>query len=295
MHIETLKTFCDLVDTGSFSLAAKQNLISQSAVSQQVRALEQRYGHQLIERGHASGAIATEAGRLLYVESKELLDRFRALEEKLRDRPSVMSGTVRVATVYSVGLHVVPPHLKAFLREHPQVNIRLEYRRTDEIYAGCVSGDLHFGIVALPTRRAQLEVIPLWHDRLVFVCSPEHPLAGRKAVRLASLAGAPFIAFARDIPTRREIDRILREHRVSVVRTMEFDNVETIKRSVEAGLGLSILPDSAVASEVRAGALVALPFRDGTFLRPIAVIRRRARELPPAAQAFLRNLQEPLA
>ena len=74
MHIETLKTFCDLVETASFSKAAKLNLVSQSAVSQQVRALEQRYGHQLIERGHASGAIATEAGRLLYVESKELLD-----------------------------------------------------------------------------------------------------------------------------------------------------------------------------------------------------------------------------
>lgn len=291
MHIETLKTFCDLVDTASFSKAAKLNLVSQSAVSQQVRSLEQRYGHRLIERGHPAGAIPTEAGHILYIESKELLERFRALEERLRNRPSVMSGTVRVATVYSVGLHVLPPHLKSFLREYPQVNVRLEYRRTDEVYAGCLSGDLHFGIVALPMRRAQLEVIPLWHDRLVFVCSPEHPLAGRRTVRLASLAGAPFIAFDRDIPTRKEIDRILREHHIAVARTMEFDNIETIKRSVEAGLGVSILPDSAVASEVRAGALVALPLRDGTFPRPIGAIRRRAKELPPAAQAFLRNLQ----
>ena len=83
-----------------------------------------------------------------------------------------MTGTVRVATVYSVGLHVMPPHIGGFLRDHPQVNVRLEYKRTDEIYAACVAGILQLGIVAFPQPRAQLEVVPLWHDRLVFVCSP---------------------------------------------------------------------------------------------------------------------------
>src|SRR5581483_10049052 len=91
MHIETLKTFCDLVDTASFSGAARLNLVSQSAVSQQVRALERRYGRRLIERGHQAGAVPTEAGRLLYEESKEILDRLRAVEERLRARPGVMS------------------------------------------------------------------------------------------------------------------------------------------------------------------------------------------------------------
>jgi DNA-binding transcriptional LysR family regulator len=202
-----------------------------------------------------------------------------------------MRGTVRVATVYSVGLHVLPPHLKGFLRDYPQVNVRLEYRRTDEVYAGCLSGDLHFGIVALPTRRAQIEIVQLWHDRLVFVCSPEHRLAGRKAVRLDELAGSQFIAFDRDIPTRKAIDRILRQRRVALTRTMEFDNIETIKRSVEAGLGVSILPDAAVANEVRGGTLVALPFRDGTFERSIGAIVRRGRELSPAAEALLNRLR----
>ncbi len=290
MHIETLKTFCDLVDTGSFSKAAKQNLISQSAVSQQVRALEQRYGQKLLERGLPEGAIPTAPGKLLYSESKELLERFRQLEERLRERPSVMAGTVHVATVYSVGLHVLPPHLKRFLKANPQVNVRLEYKRTNEVYAACASGVLQFGIVAFPLRRAQIEVVPLWHDRLLFVCSPEHRLAWRRTVRLAELGGEPFIAFDRDIPTRKAIDRILREHRVQVARAMEFDNIETIKRSVEAGLGVSILPDAAVANEVRSGSLIALPIRDGAFIRPIGAILRRGQELSPAGRALLAEL-----
>lgn len=293
MHIETLKTFCDLVDTGSFSLAAKQNLISQSAVSQQVRMLEERYGQKFIVRGHPQGAVPTEPGRLFYTESKELFERFRKLEERLRERPSVMAGTVHVATVYSVGLHVLPPHLKRFLKAHPQVNVRLEYKRTNEVYAACTSGVLQFGIVAFPLRRTHLEVVPLWHDRLLLVCSPEHRLARRRTVRLAELGGEAFIAFDRDIPTRKAIDRILRAHRVNVLRTMEFDNIETIKRSVEAGLGVSILPDAAVANEVRSGSLIALTIRDGTFIRPIGAILRRGQELSPAGRALLIQLQAP--
>lgn len=292
MHIETLQTFCDLVDSGSFSLAAKQNLISQSAVSQQVRALEDRYGQKLLERGHPEGALPTAAGRLLYAESKEILNRFRTLEGKLRDRPRVMSGTVRVATVYSVGLHVLPPHIKGFLRDHPQVNIRLEYKRTDEIYAACLGGILQLGIVAFPLPKAQIEVVPLWHDRLVFVCSPEHRLASRAAIRLTDLRGEPFIAFDRDIPTRKAIDRILRARRISLSRSMEFDNIETIKRSVEAGLGISILPDDAVANEVRAGSLCAVPIHGAKLVRPIGAILRRGAELSPAAQALLSRLQQ---
>ena len=96
MHVETLKTFCDLVETGSLSRAARMNLISQSAVSQQLRALERRYGRRLIERAPRIGARATEAGRLLYDEVKPLVERLATLEQRLRARPDVVAGTVRV-------------------------------------------------------------------------------------------------------------------------------------------------------------------------------------------------------
>jgi DNA-binding transcriptional LysR family regulator len=287
MHVETLKTFCDLVETGSLSGAARLNLVSQSAVSQQLRALERRYGRRLIERAPRIGARPTEVGRLLYDEVKPLLEKLTALEQRLRARADVVAGTVRVATVYSVGLHTLPPAIKRCLADHPEVSVRLSYRRTDEVYTACLGGDVDFGIVALPARRPQLEVVPLGHDELVVAAPPSHPIARRSRCRLAALDGQPFIGFDRDIPTRRLVDGILRRHGARVSYVMELDNIETIKRSVEAGLGVSLLPAPTLAGEIRARTLVARPPAEGPFRRPIGVFYRRGRELSAAGRAFL--------
>jgi DNA-binding transcriptional LysR family regulator len=197
-----------------------------------------------------------------------------------------MTGTVRVATVYSVGLHALPPHVKEFLREHPQVAIQVEYSRTDRVVEACLSGHIDLGIVAFPSRRSQLEVIPLRDEELVLVVSPEHRLARRHATTFASLRGEAFVAFDRSVPTRRAIDRALRRYGVAVKIATEFDNIETIKRSVEAGLGLSIVPEETVRNEVRAGTLVALTLSDERLTRPVGIIHRRRRELSPPARAF---------
>ncbi len=287
MHVETLKTFCDLVETGSLSGAARLNLVSQSAVSQQLRALERRYGRRLIERAPRIGARPTEAGRLLYEEVKPMIERLAGLEQRLGARPGIAAGTVRVATVYSVGLHTLPSAIKRCLADHPGVNVRLSYRRTNEVYAACLDGEVDFGIVALPVRRPQLQIVDLGHDELVVVAPPSHPIGRRARCPLAVLDGQPFIGFDRDIPTRRLVDSLLRRHRVRVSYAMEFDNIETIKRSVEAGLGLSLLPAPTLAGEIRARTLVARPPVEGPFRRPIGVMYRRTRELSAAGQAFL--------
>jgi DNA-binding transcriptional LysR family regulator len=291
MHIETLQTFCAVVETGSVSLAAKQSRVTQSAVSQQLRALEQRYGRRLIDRAPRTRARPTEAGQLLYATLEPLLARLSEVEQRLRARPGVMTGNVRVATVYSVGLHTLPPALKESLRRHPGVSIRLEYRRTDQIYDACLNGELDFGIVALPTRRAQLLITPLFEDELVLALPPDHPLARQRRVSLQALDGLPFVAFDRDIPTRRWVDKALRRASASVSYVMELDNIETIKRSVEAGLGVSILPAPALHNEVRAGTLVQRALREGPLRREIAAIRRRGKELSEAASAFLELLR----
>src|SRR5262245_52707374 len=146
MHLETLKTFCDLVELGSLSRAAKLNRVTQSAVSQQLRALETRYGRRLMERAPRSAAQPTAAGRLFYQELKQLLERFFGLERRLREESDTISGSVRVATVYSVGLHTLPPAMKQALLAYPALNLRLEYRRTDQIYDACLAGEIDFGI-----------------------------------------------------------------------------------------------------------------------------------------------------
>ena len=290
MHIETLQTFCHLVETGSFTKAAQRGFISQSAVSQQLKALEDRYGQLLIDRGSRPRLEPTGAGRLLYAECRELLDRLHRVEERLREPAGAVAGVVRLATVYSIGLHELPPYVTRFMKAHPRVKVHVEYSRTDKVCDACVAGTVDFGIVAFPLRRANLTIVP-WHDeRLVLACAPTHRLARRRTVRLAELAGEPFVAFERDIPTRKTIDRVLRTHRVRVNRVMEFDNVETIKRSVEVGTGLSILPASTVTTEARSRRLAIAEFAEGPFTREIGIIHRRGRVLSAAAQAFVRLL-----
>lgn len=290
MHIETLKTFCDLIETGSFSKAAQLNLVSQSAVSQQVKALENRFDRSLIERGQRKGVALTEAGQIFYAECKELLERFRALEERMHQQSAVIAGTVKVATVYSIGLHELPPYVKQFMKAHPQVKVHIEYSRTDKVYEACLNNTIDFGIVALPLRRPNIAVIPLRQDKLVLVCSPEHDFANNRNVSLAQLSGEEFIAFERDIPTRKIVDRIFKAHKVSVNTMMEFDNIETIKRSVEVGIGVSILPETAVVSEVKSGLLIKLDFSEGTFTRPVGIIHRRGRVFSAAAREFVQML-----
>ncbi|MEW6732644.1 MAG: LysR family transcriptional regulator [Acidobacteriota bacterium] len=290
MHIETLKSFCDLIETGSFSKAAALNLVSQSAISQQVRSLERRYDQSLLERGNRKRAIPTEAGKLFYAECKELLERFHALEERMRNRSTSVVGTVRIATVYSVGLHELPPYIKQFIRTHPQVKVHIEYSRTDKVYEACLNNTIDFGIIALPLRRPNLAVILFREDKLVAVCSPEHSLAHRRRISLKSLAGEDFVAFERDIPTRKTIDRILKQHGVTVNYVMEFDNIETIKRSVEVGIGISILPEPTIANEARNHLLVALNFTEGTFTRPIGIIHRKGKVFSAAAKEFVHML-----
>jgi DNA-binding transcriptional LysR family regulator len=293
MHIETFKTFCDLVETGSFSKAAGLNYVSQSAVSQQVKGLEQRYNRQLIDRSNRKRVVPTEAGRLVYEVFKEMVARCGELEARLRAAGEEMAGTIRVATVYSIGLYQLPPYVKHFIKHHPQVKIHVEYGRTDKVYEACRNQMIDFGIVALPLRKPDLEVIPFGEEELVLVCNPSHPLVAEGAggeISLRRLQGEEFVAFERDIPTRQTIDRILRRFRVSVRTVMEFDNIETIKRSVEVGNGMSILPRQAVTNELRAGLLVGLTFMEGTFTRPIGIIHRRGKRFSPATEAFLRLL-----
>lgn len=294
MHIETLKTFCDLVETGSFSEAGKLNFVSQSAVSQQLRALERRFDRRLVERRPGRLAVPTEAGRLLYAQSKAILGQLRSLEQKLGQRPEEVSGTLRVATVYSLGLHALPPFVKQFLRMHPQVNVRVEYSRTDRVYAGCLDGTIDLGLVAQPLRRSRIEVVPLKPETLVVVCSPEHRFSRRRELPLELLEGEAFVAFDRGVPTRRVIDRLLKEQGVQVAIATEFDNIETIKRSVEAGLGVSILPENTVRNETRARTLVAISPSDGPHTRSVGLIYRKGRELTATARAFVELLSEGL-
>ncbi|MBI5548536.1 MAG: LysR family transcriptional regulator [Deltaproteobacteria bacterium] len=291
MQIESLKVFCDVVDTGSFSAAARLNHVTQSAVSQQIRALETRYGQKLLSRS-ARAAVPTAAGSRLYRAAKEIIQAFCGLEVVMREESSQVSGDVVLATIYSVGLHELSAYLKAILRRYPQVNVRLTYRRSDLVVEDVLSDQADMGIVAYPAPRSGVRVLPFRSDELVLVTSRDHPLGCRRTVKLADLEGMRFVAFERDIPTGKAVDSLLREAGVRVQTVMEMDNVETIKRAVELGLGVSILPKATVQAEELAGGLLTKSFCDGTFTRPIGIVLRKGRYLGRAASAVLAVLTQ---
>jgi len=290
LHLLLFKVFSDLAETASFSQAARRNAITQSAVSQQVKALERRYGVRLIERGKKSFALTPE-GRVFLGAAREILSVVDGLDGRLREMREVVSGDLRLAAVLSVGLHELPSYTRQFSQLHPQVKLHTDYLRSAEVYAAVLAGRADAGLVAYPAARRGLEAEVLWRDRLVLVCAPSHRLARRARVPLRELSGERFIAFAVDLPTRKALDRALRSAGVTVKPEREFDNIETVKRMVEIDGAVSILPETALANERRAGSLVPVPIDAPDMWRPVGVITRRGRGESLARRRFLEVLR----
>jgi Transcriptional regulator len=291
VDLESLRLFVDLAETRSFSKTAERSFMSQSAVSQRIRALEQEFGYVLVERGKGRpGAHFTEAGARLLRGARDLLARADALKREMEELAGDVSGTLRVATVYSIGLHAMTPAISRFLTDYPQVNLHVEYLRTNRIYDALLSGGIDCGIVASPRPQAQIEVVPLAEEEMVVILPPGHPLADLAAVPLSDLEGMPFIAFDHDIPTRSMTDAALRERGVTVEVIQEFDNIETIKRVVEIGQGVALVPEPTVRREVRDGTLEARPLADVSLTRPTGVLLRKGRVQSNALARFLEVL-----
>jgi DNA-binding transcriptional LysR family regulator len=286
MHIETLKIFCDVVENQSFSLAASQNFITQSAVSQQVRGLEERYGKRLLERKRGS-VRPTVAGEILHRASREILHAFSEMESQLQGLSNVVTGSIRIGTVHSIGLYELSEPLKHYFADFPHVNVYLEYDRASHVYEQVLRGNVDLGIVAYPTARAQITVIDFRTDRLVIVCDPAHALAGRGKASISDLHGEKFVGFEKGIPTRLALDRLFLEKHVSVQYVAELD-----KRLVEVGAGVAIVPEKACANEVAQGSLAKVELIDRGVTRPIGIIHRTGKHFSPAAERFIEYLQQ---
>jgi len=291
MQIESLKVFCDLAETESFTKAAQINKVTQSAVSQQISSLERTFKSLLIERSKKKFRLTRE-GQVLYEYSKQVIATYDALNSKLQEIKDIISGTIRVATIYSIGLHDLPPYLKKFLKGYPTVNVHVEYRRANQVYDDVIGNVVDLGLVAYPQRDAKVEVYPLRKDPLVLIVHPQHPLAKNKSIRLKSLSGQKFIGFEPDIPTRKAIDRLLKESSVQVDHVMEFDNIETVKRAVEIDAGVAIVPQGTVIQEVAKQTLAQMTLEDGDFYRPLAAIYKKSKVLSPAMKQFLTILKD---
>lgn len=286
MLIETLKLFCSIVELKSFSRAAEAHYVTPSAVSQQVRALEKQWKTRLLER-KGRGASLLPAGKILYKKARTILRHYDALNRLMGRNDAEISGTLRVAAIHGVGLHELPPYIKEFIRLYPKASVKLEYMPDRDVYAHVLKQKADLGIVSFPQARPRLQTLPFRKDKLALVCHPGHPLAKHKAVGLAKISGCSFVAFEKGIPTRKIVDRVLRQNNVPVRIAMEFDNIETLKKAIEVGAGVSILPEVTIQNELKLNTLKKVSISGLALIRPLGILLKKGREMPPSVLKFV--------
>ncbi len=291
MNLETLQLFCEVTRQKSFSRGARTMEVTQSAASQAIAALEEQLGVTLIDRSVRPFALTPE-GRKYYERVWAMLQDYEQTLVEIRSHGQQVSGTVRVAAIYSVGIHAMTNQIQKFRKLHPQAKVRLEYLRPDRVVEAVLDEVVDLGVLSFPPSSRSLVTIPLRSEKLVFVCSLNHPFSSRKAIEPKDLKKKDFVAFDRDLPIRKAIDRALRKRGVEVNVVMEFDNIENIKRAVELGGGVTILPEPIVTGMAARQTLVTLPLAQLQLSRPIAIIHRRRRPLTPAVSKFVDLLKE---
>ncbi len=295
MQLESLKIFCDVVRWASFSRGAAENDISQSSASQAVHQLEVRLGVKLIDRSKRP-LVLTPHGKVYYEGCKDLVGRYLEIENRVKalenDRNVV--GTVRVASIYSIGLHHMTQYVQTFAARYPGADVRLEYLHPTRVIESVSEDGADLGLISYPRKWPEMTVTPWREEEMVLTVHPSHRFASLASIPISKLDGETFVGFDPDLSIRRAIDRFLRHHDVQVRVALEFDNIENIKRAVEIPAGVAILPAPTVVREVQAGMLVAvrLEEQDPThrLTRPLAIVRRRSHQLSVTASRFLKLL-----
>jgi DNA-binding transcriptional LysR family regulator len=293
MQTETLRVFCDVVETGSFTVAAKRHGVTQSAVTQMFRGLERRFKSRFAVR-KPKGFRLTPEGGLFYAICRKVLRLEAELFRRLQQTREAAPGIIRLAACYTAGLHQLPPVLDRFRRDYPAIDVRDSYHQIGEVHELVLDHRADLGFLCYLRSRGGLTVDLLGRDRMMAILPPQHPLAGRRSVTARELEGEMFAGwdalhaspFLRGLPGRQR--RLFRPRH-------KFDEVETVKGLVEGGDYIAILPESAVHAEVASQRLAAVPFTDAGCTEPLGVIYRGNKILTPAMTTFIHFLKQPAA
>lgn len=289
MNTETFRIFCDVVHYQSFSRGAEVNNISQSAATQSIHRLEKQLGVQLIDRSKRPFVLTPE-GKICYDGFHEILETYDSVVSRVQASKSQTGGVIRVAAIYSVGLHDMSKCMREFMKQEPKTKIRLEFLHPDKVYEAVINSEADLGVISYPTATSELNVIPLRSEEMVVVMPPDHPLAKSRSIPIERLEGLDYVAFDHDLPIRRETDRHMRAHGVRVNIVTEFDNIETIKQAIEVGMGVSLLPAPSVLDDLEARRLAAISLEAPKISRPIGVIYRRRKIFSAQTTQFIEML-----
>lgn len=289
MNTEQLKLFLDLARVRNFTRAARNNFLTQPAVSRRIQQLESELGVRLFERTRRR-VLLTENGSIFLPYARGILSKLEEARHDLLESDTKPVGRLCVAASPSIGLYALPAYLKKFIRQYPRIDLHVEYELPEAIYAGVASGEVDLGVVAYPVARPEFVSLPFQTDTIVLICAPQHPLARRSSVRLRDLRDEPFVLLPDRVPTGKAIRQTLRRLGVRLQIRMEYDNFELIKRTVEMGSGLSLVPRQVAQMEVKNQKLKSLKILDFPLERPIAIVYRKGHIISKPMRAFIRIL-----
>ncbi len=292
MQLEHLRIFTDLGRCRSFSLAAQMNDVSQSAVSHVVSQLERRLGARLVDRSTRPLQL-TEPGKLFCEGCRNLLEQYGELEATICKASTLMASTVQVAAIYSVGLLNMSRYVEVFSETHPGSEVHLEYLHPKSVYQKVLDGSADFGLISYARRSRELALLPWREEEMLLACPPGHEFARRPAIRPSQLDGQKYVGFTRDLAIRQKTDQFLRKKKISVEIVLEFDNIECVKRAIEIGSGVALLPEPMLRQEAESGSLVAVPLAGCRLVRPLSIIYRRNQTLSPSARSFIDLIRQP--
>ena len=241
---------------------------------------------QLLDR--STRPLGLTPGGKLYAElCRDVLRREEDFTASLDEIKAEVEGTVRVASIYSIGLSEMSRLREEFTKLCPGAQLHVEYLRPDKVYEAVIEDQADLGFISYPEHRRDLTVIPWREERMTVAVYPAHELAGREMVLPKDLDGQDFIAFDEEVTIRRELDRFFKDSGVAVSVVMQFDNIQSIKEAVALGSGISILPERTMHAEVDQGRLVSIPLHAPELVRPTGIIHRKKKKFAKAGREFL--------
>ncbi|MCW4151116.1 LysR family transcriptional regulator [Halomonas sp. 18H] len=282
MDTQSLQAFLAVADSGSFSRAAEQLHLTQPAVSKRIAVLEEQTEARLFDR-IGRRVTLTEAGQLLLPRARRILVMVDDSRRALGNLSGDVAGKLTLATSHHLGLHRLPSLLERYTQRHQQVRLDLHFLDSEQAYQGVLDGELEIAAATLsPTPDPHLSTVPVWIDRLCFVCARHHPLAGSPSLSLAELCHHDAVLPGSMTFTRRLVESRFAAAGLGLPVAISTNYLETLKMMTAIGLGWSLLPESMIADDLHEMAVDHPP-----ILRPLGYLVHRNRTLSNAARAML--------
>ena len=287
-----LKTFVAVTRTRSFRVAAERNFVTQPAVSQHIRILEKKLDTVLFER-RGKNVVLTSAGETFLPYAENILKQYEEAQTRVRELDNKFGGTIRIATIYSIGLYELKTVVQKFLKKYPQVKLHLEYQKSSAIYEMVLNRTVDFGMVSFPQKKDGIVAETFAEDELVLAQSPQKRFIRQRTINLKGMNGVGFIAFAVSTPTGKVIQKFFTDNNIRPAVLHEYDNIELIKSAVVLGLGCALVPRKTILREVNDKTLEILRVRGLSLQRPIGILYPRGKVFTKTSRTFYEMLTHP--